>query len=586
MVHQEVHLVAPEGILSGGLPLPLVLALSSTPTSESRQSLLSAAACVLSRELVHVVDHAFKDVVEVSLNLVDILVVRTDVLQELRHGGPGDVLVEPPDSLPHLPAPPGDPPEDLLQLLLQLLDRFPDLLPLLLGPPLELLHGDDLPVTDGREGEALGRTDQRQAPLPGLLLQRFQGFLLLLLRLFLEALLSGLVLLALERRPKGRPQLVEKVFDVVPEAPADPGGKHQRPGTVRIVEVVDVAEVRGDRGTLGPPLEVVDHDGALVGLFRPQRVDVESLSPNADPELNGPDDPDLADDLLDLLQLLGGVEVQDPWVGPGEERVRSESELGHGARVVCLISQKWISSRRRAGAARPPRGETVTVRDPHGAMGRSHPRRGQVAAAGSGRVPGARRRPGGKRLEEALEEVLQRTGVHRDVHLGVKSVGPVEQPEGGAAQLVQGVDRKSLDAQARPGRVVALQATVLCLEHHAEEVEPRNPPLDPDLQVHVVAGGGVRRHVFQVGDHRPGVTVETDLGRHPGLHEDPSPVGQPEMPHGSEDGGDAAVPEGIGNTLVARPEVGEVHLLLSRPRVGQNGQEDHTETGRASSHTR
>ncbi len=191
-----------------------------------------------------------------------------------------------------------------------MLPRLPDLLPLLLGEIRDLLIGEYLLAPDREEAHAERRLQQHEPALLRLGLHLGER----LLRPFLEGLIDRLapfvVGLALEGFRERRPGLVDERVHVLLQLHAESPGEVQEHGTLRILEVVHVAQVVRWRPIGGGLLEVPRHDRVLAGARRPEGVDVVPLMADPDRVLQRGHGPGLPHD-PGRVGNVGGAVVGD-----------------------------------------------------------------------------------------------------------------------------------------------------------------------------------------------------------------------------------------------------------------------------------
>ena len=214
------------------------------------------------------------------------------------------------DLVARLHPPARDPLDDLLQFLLQFLDRVLDLLALLQRQLFVFLRSDHLAAAHRRHGIAARRAHQLNAALQRPIRQFLEGAVVPLLGLLFDFLDAVLVLLQLQRGGNRGLEFLHQLRHVTLQLGAQAGRQAERPGLVRLLEVVDVAPVVG-RGFVGGLFaqEVVD-GGAFAQPGRAEHEHVVPVPPNADAELDRVQRAGLAENLLQILQVVGGLERQ------------------------------------------------------------------------------------------------------------------------------------------------------------------------------------------------------------------------------------------------------------------------------------
>lgn len=272
-----------------------------------------------------------------------VLVLLANLVDELIDRHASHFFVQLPDSLSKIPLLLWDGAEYVLQLLLELLDGGFEFFAAIIRHLLELIGRDHLPVLHGSEGESGGSANECEASLLSPLAQSLELGSVLLLKLLLDHLPSGLILLALERARQRTGQLVGEPFHFLFERTAHAGRKLQGPGFGRLLEVIDVAPVRGGLVLFGILLQDVANDLIFVGLFGSEREDVIAPVVHLDAERERPGGAPLPQDALRHGQVGGGLEGEPIYGTCSLEAIGREFEarpvgrgIGHGG-----IGAKW-----------------------------------------------------------------------------------------------------------------------------------------------------------------------------------------------------------------------------------------------------
>ncbi|MNM90737.1 hypothetical protein D3C81_1030090 [compost metagenome] len=167
-----------------------------------------------------------------------------------------------------------------------------------------------LAVLHRREGDVGAVAVQGDALLQRQLLDHVQGAVVALVEDALDGALLLLVTRRLERRRKGRQQVVDQLVDVVHQRLRAPRGQLQRTRFARIVEVVDVDPVARRGLALGFGLEVAAHEGEAPGARLAHHEHVVAGPRHGHAELQGGHRALLAEHAAERLQLVGTGESQ------------------------------------------------------------------------------------------------------------------------------------------------------------------------------------------------------------------------------------------------------------------------------------
>jgi hypothetical protein len=286
--------------------------------------------------------------VEIGRDSGKSLVLREQVVEQVLHDQPGDLLVELAQAGRELPLPARRLQGHLLQLFLQRVHLVPETLLLLLGQLLELLGRQDLAVPQRGEAEPGGRAQQGDAPGARPLLQLLEALLLSLLELLLQRAAPRRVLLALEGGREAGAQLGDEPLHVTLQLHALAGRQAEGTRARGLLEVVDVTPVVGRRPVRGALLDdALDHR-VLAGAARAQGEDVVALALDGDAQLDGGDGPLLADELDAVVEVVGRGEVDvGERAGRGERLGRERADDGH----VEVLSMGAARGRRRSADA-------------------------------------------------------------------------------------------------------------------------------------------------------------------------------------------------------------------------------------------
>ena len=119
-----------------------------------------------------------------------------------------------------------------------------------------------------------------------------------------------LVVLSLEGLGKLFLQRAEQRIEAIAQRAAAAGRQTQRQRLVRALEVVDVAPIVGHGPVGGLALQILGNRGGLARARGAQSIDVVAVGGDIEAELNSARGALLADDLVQLFQIVGGVEGQ------------------------------------------------------------------------------------------------------------------------------------------------------------------------------------------------------------------------------------------------------------------------------------
>ena len=233
-----------------------------------------------------------------------------EILDYRSHGVPGGFLVQLFLLFADLPLPLGDLLKDPLGFLLQFLDAGLDPLLVLVGEVFHLLRRNHLPLAHRRKDQTRWRSQRRQAAVLRHCPQLFKGLLLLLLQFLDHGLPAVLEVLAFEGGAQGIAHIFHQVAHALGQFSTGPGIQDQIAGLVRLLKIVDIAEVGRDVLSRGPLPEEPPDQRVAAGAALPQRVDVVAVAPDADPEVQGRQGPRLAEKAVQLLEVAGAFEVE------------------------------------------------------------------------------------------------------------------------------------------------------------------------------------------------------------------------------------------------------------------------------------
>lgn len=180
-----------------------------------------------------------------------------------------------------------------------------------------IVRSNHLPVLDRAEGEAPRRLEQGHPLLFRLRPQILERLLLALLGFHVDVLQPGAVFVALEAGGDGAFQLLHQLFHAVPQAHRAARRQGQCPGTVGMVEIVDVAPVAGSGGFPGVGLEIGLHQGVLAQAMGAEDEQVVALPSDADAEAHRFQGLVLAHGFGHGLQLRRGIEAEVVGVAAG-----------------------------------------------------------------------------------------------------------------------------------------------------------------------------------------------------------------------------------------------------------------------------
>ena len=162
----------------------------------------------------------------------------------------------------------------------------------------------------GGEAESGRRAHQRDALVLGALADRAHPLLLSFAEFRLDLALLGAIFGGLERGRDSRPQILHQARHVLPEPGCPPGGQLDGARLVRRVEIEYVAPIGRRRAALHQLLEMSPYDRAAAEALGSHREQVVAIAPDADPELDCIHRARLAEDLREILQLVGRLELE------------------------------------------------------------------------------------------------------------------------------------------------------------------------------------------------------------------------------------------------------------------------------------
>ena len=166
-----------------------------------------------------------------------------------------------------------------------------------------------------------------------LLLQPLQRFSVALLELLLDLGEAVAIILTLECRRDGSLKLGYQVLHIPAQIRPAARRQPQRHRLVGILEVIHITPVVRALALCGLALEELAHRGVLAGTRPTQDVEVVAARAHAHAEPNRIQRALLAYDRVELLQLLGGLEVRQLGPTGPVELLRPQ---GRQRRCVCL----------------------------------------------------------------------------------------------------------------------------------------------------------------------------------------------------------------------------------------------------------
>ncbi len=173
------------------------------------------AGRLLTDQRIDVLGHVLLDGIDVLDRSGVVTIGLAQLLEQRPHRGRSHLLVKLLDALLHLLAPARHLLNRLLQFLLQHRDGALNGLATLLGQRLERLHVHHLAfVVARRKAEAMGRLDQGNVILLGLLADLAKRLALALTQLLLDFMQAALVLVALEGGRNGVLQLLDQLLEI------------------------------------------------------------------------------------------------------------------------------------------------------------------------------------------------------------------------------------------------------------------------------------------------------------------------------------------------------------------------------------
>ncbi len=283
-------------------------------------------------------DDVAAHLVEVVLDLGQVLVAAAQVVDQVADREYGDRLVELAQVLAHLALEARQLGHGVAQLFLQQFHGGAHLLLLRLRPLGEILGAHHLAVLDRRQYQPARRAHDGDRLRFRLLLDALEDPVVGGAKFGLQLGAPGAVLLALESARDGGLDHLDQLRHVVAERRAAPGRQQDHVGLVRLLEVVDVADV-GRRRHLGrAALEELAHGGILAGARWARRKQVVALALDADAEADRVHGAALADDVERVLELVGGAEAERRDIAAMVKLVRVQClGGGHGGRSPVLF---------------------------------------------------------------------------------------------------------------------------------------------------------------------------------------------------------------------------------------------------------
>ncbi len=264
--------------------------------------------------MIQVLDHVLLHRLEVVHDVRQLGILLAQFIDQVAHGKHRYLAVQFLHLLPGLAFPMPHLDHGLLKLLLEggyiLLESFA----LLLRQFLKLVGADDLAFAQGGEGQSGRRADQRDALFLRPLLHLAESPLLSFLEFFLGFLPARAVILALEGGRDCSQQFLHQPLHIAAQTDCLTRREPQGARSVRLIEVVDVAPVRGDWLGGGLPIEELTDGGAFPRATGPQSEQVVTLSLDANAKMDRIHRPLLADNLAQAFQVGGRLEVKLRWI--------------------------------------------------------------------------------------------------------------------------------------------------------------------------------------------------------------------------------------------------------------------------------
>ncbi len=300
VINKQVYPVAAEG-RSG---------LASRHQPSGAKHLPELGRIALVDNLPHVLNDVLLDRRQMLLDLRKALILGREIADQRANRQIGHLAVEPVDLFAQFSLPAGNIEQELLKLLLKLCDILFKLPPAFLRQPLEFFRGDHLPVAHRRDGQS--RRSLQHGQLAGLsfLAQLRKRSLLPLAERLLHFMHPGPIFLALECRRQDIFQVFCETFHVLAELDPPPGGELQGSGGAWLFKVVYVAPFGGDRPIGRRGLEGLQDQVTLPDPFRTQRENVVAFLPDPDTELHRLDRSGLPDEVPQMLELFGSLELE------------------------------------------------------------------------------------------------------------------------------------------------------------------------------------------------------------------------------------------------------------------------------------
>ena len=153
----------------------------------------------------------------------------------------------------------------------------------------------------------------------------------------LDLAVLGAILIGLERDRDARPQILHQARHVLPEPGCPPGGQLDGARLVRRVEIEYVAPIGRRLTALHQPLEMSPYDRATAEALGSHREQVVTIAPDTDSELDCIHRPRLAEDLREVLQLVGRLELELVRIAAPAEIGAASARRESGCEVLVSI---------------------------------------------------------------------------------------------------------------------------------------------------------------------------------------------------------------------------------------------------------
>jgi hypothetical protein len=282
-------------------------------------------------EEFRLVEHVLLHVGEILSDLRQRAVLRLQLLDQALDRRPRHLAPQLAQLAVRLAAPLRHVADGALQLLVEGGDGLLQPLALRLRQLLEILRAHHFVALARGEAEAGRRAHERHALLGGAIADLPHGLLLPVDELLLDLAAPRAVLVGLERRGNGRPQVLDQPRHVLPEGGRAPGRQLKGARPVRRREVEYVAPVGRRFPARRLALQEPAHDRVAADALRAHGEQVVSVAHDANPEADRLQRALLAERVCEVLQLVGGLELESRGVAAAAELAGRERPHGNGS---------------------------------------------------------------------------------------------------------------------------------------------------------------------------------------------------------------------------------------------------------------